>query len=119
MKRVVTAAIAIVVGLAAFGPVAAQDMGMCPHEETVQSLRSCVLHARELAHIDNPGITRSLLAKLDAAATALERDQTAVAINILESFASEVGAQNGKHILAPHAAHLEMHARMVIDALNA
>ena len=119
MKIVMTAAIAIVLSLAVAGPAVAQEMSMCPHEETIQSLRDCVLHAKEQAHIDSQGVTQSLLAKLDAAARAQERDQPAVAINILEAFVSELDAQAGQHIVTPHAGHLEMHAQMVIDALDA
>ncbi len=118
MKMFVTAAIAIMLGVATVGPTAAQEMSMCPHEATLQSLQACVQHAREQGHIDNQGVTRSLLAKLDAAAAAVERDQPAAAVDILEAFVSQLEAQDGKHIVAPHAGHLQMHAQMVIDALT-
>jgi len=118
MKIFLTAAIAIVLSLAVVGPVAAQEMSMCPHGETIASLQACVEHAREQGHIDNQGVTRSLVAKLGAADAALERDQPAVAVNILEAFVRQLEAQDGKHVVSPHAGHLEMHAQSVIEALT-
>ncbi len=119
MKMFLTAAIAIVLSLAAVGPAAAQEMSMCPHAPTIEALESCVEHAREQGHIDNKGVTRGLLAKLNAASAALERDQPTVAVNILEAFVNQLEAQDGKHIVSPHAGHLQMHAQRVIDALAA
>lgn len=118
IKVFLTAAIAIVLSLAVVGPAAAQEMNMCPHAATIEALASCVEHAREQGPIDNQGVTRGLLAKLDAAAAALERDQPAVAVNILAAFVNQLEAQDGQHIVAPHAGHLQMHAQMVIDALS-
>jgi hypothetical protein len=108
----------IVLGLIAPAPARAQTMDDCAHDATIQSLSTCVQHAAEHGHIDNPGVARSLLAKLDAAQTAQGRSQNAVAVDILEAFVREVHAQSGKHILQEHAEHLLMHAQMVIQALG-
>ena len=118
MKMFVTAVMALAFGLAVVSPAAAAGMAMCPHEATVQSLEACVEHAKANGYIDNQGISRSLLGKLDAAATAIERGQPEVASNILESVVNQLEAQDGKHIAAPHAGHLQDHAQMVIDALS-
>jgi len=110
----------IALGLAAPVPARAQAMDDCPHAPTptIASLRTCVQHATDEGHIDNQGITRSLLAKLDAAQAAFDREQTAVAVKGLEAFVRELDAQTGKHIVAEHAAHLRMHAQDVIAALS-
>jgi hypothetical protein len=107
----------IALGLAAPMPVRAQEMDHCPHEATIQSLRTCVQHAAEHEHIDNSGVARSLIAKLDAAQAAQDRGQIGVAVNKLEAFVRELEAQAGKHILEDHAEHLLHHAHMVIQAL--
>ena len=96
----------------------ASDDHECAHEPTVESLHHCVLHAAEAGHIDNPGVTTSLLSKLDAAQGALDLGQTDVAVNILQGFIHAVEAQAGKHIDEEHAAHMIEHANMVITALS-
>lgn len=108
----------MVLGLAYPVPARAQAMDDCPHAPTITSLRTCVQHAADHGHIDNRGIARSLIAKLDAAQAALDREQAAVAINKLEAFVRELDAQTGKHIVAEHAAHLRMHAQDVIATLG-
>src|SRR5215207_6253580 len=108
----------IALGLAAPMPARAQEMDHCPHEATIQSLRTCVQHAAEHEHIDNSGVARSLIAKLDAAQAAQDRGQPEVALNLLEAFVREVRAQSGKHIVQEHAEHLLMHAQSVIQALS-
>lgn len=111
--------ILVVVNLFTGVPVFASDEPMCPHHEaTVPSLRACVAHAAEMGHIDNQGVANSLLAKLDAAQSALGRGQKDVAIAQLQAFAHEVKAQAGKHIDAAHAEHMVMHANEVIAALR-
>lgn len=99
-------------------PVLASDGHDCVHEPTLQALRDCVVHAAHAGHIDNQGVTQSLLAKLDAAQAALDRGQPAVAVNNLKAFVRAVEAQSGQHIVAEHAAHLAMHAQQVIDTLG-
>lgn len=107
--------LALVVAVFAAFPlqVSASDEHDCDHAATVASLRDCVDH-----HIHNPGIVKSLLAKLDAAHAALDRGQPDVAVNNLYAFIHEVDAQAGKHIDPGHAAHLSMHATEVIAALG-
>ena len=118
MRLVFVTLTLVVLGLAAPVPARAQAIDDCPHAPTIQSLRACVQHAAEHKHIDNQGITRSLLAKLDAAQAALDRGQTAVAANTLKAFVRELDAQTGRHIVAEHAAHLQMHAQDVIAAVS-
>lgn len=123
MKRILSAIVVVaglLVSLLAAGPVRAQPpmTDTCPHEATVTSLRACVRHAADEGVIDNRGVVNSLLAKLDAAEASAERGQPAVAAAILAAFVREVEAQAGKHIASPHAEHLAMHARMVIEALQ-
>ena len=117
MRVMVIVLTLLVLSLIAPAPIRAQAMDECPHEATIQSLRMCVQHAAAHGHIDNQGVARSLLAKLDAAEAAQGRGQTEVAVNLLEAFVNEVQAQAGKHILQPHAEHLLMHAQAVIEAL--
>jgi hypothetical protein len=119
MRLLLVALTLVVFGVIAPVPARAQVMDNCAHEATIQSLRACVHHAAEQGHIDSQGVTRSLLAKLSAAQTALDRGQTAVAIDILEAFVHDVHAQSGKHILQEHAEHLLLHVQVVIRALGA
>jgi hypothetical protein len=107
----------VVISLAFPSLALAEDEHGCVHEPTVAALHHCVHHAAEAGHIDNPGVTKSLLAKLDAAQNALDRGQTDVAINNLQAFINAVEAQAGKHIVAEHAEHLVGHANEVIAAL--
>ena len=107
----------VVFGLIAPVPAQAQ-MDHCSHDATIQSLRACVHHAAAEGHIDNQGVTRSLLAKLDTAKAAQGRGQPEVALNLLEAFVREVRAQSGKHIVQEHAGHLLMHAQTVIQSLD-
>lgn len=119
MKSLFMVLIFAMLSLVIASPALAQAE-VCPnHETTVQALSQCVQHASEQGVIDNPGITKSLLAKLDAAQAAVDQGRPAVAINILEAFANEVQAQAGKHIApAMHAEHLLQHTQLVIDALG-
>ena len=118
MKLLFVTLTLIVLGLVTPVPARAQEMDDCPHAPTIASLRTCVQHAADEGHIDNRGIARSLLAKLDAAQAAFDRNQTAVAVKELEAFVRELDAQTGKHIVAEHATHLRMHALDVIAALG-
>jgi hypothetical protein len=109
----------VILSLITNGLALAHTEDACPHNMgTVQSLRECVQHASHHGAIDNPGITQSLLAKLDAAQAAVERNQLPVAVNILEAMARAVEAQAGKHIVPEHAQHLLEHTRLVIQALG-
>jgi hypothetical protein len=97
---------------------AAQGSDICPSEPTIQSLQACVLHAAEMGFIDNAGVTGSLLAKLDAAASAADRGQPLVAVQAIQAFVNEVTAQAGTHIDTEHAEHMLAHAQAVIQALG-
>ena len=104
---------------AAVAPAMAHEGDTCAHDTpTIEALRDCVVHAQEHGHIDNQGITQSLLALLDAAQAALDQGQTSAAIDALNAFIHLVEAQSGKHIVAEHASHLVEHAQLVIDALG-
>ena len=107
----------VIVSLLSVTPVFASEP--CPHPEpTISALHDCVAHATEMGHIDNQGVAHSLLAKLDSAQAALDRNQPQVAVDKLTAFIHEVEAQAGKHIDAAHAAHMIMHAQAVIDNLR-
>jgi hypothetical protein len=112
------AVILAVLSLMLATPVFAADGHGCAHDPIVQSLRNCVVHAAGVGHIDSQGITKSLLAKLDAAQAALDRGQTKTAVNNLNAFVRAVEAQTDKHIVAEHADHLIMHANQVIAAIE-
>ena len=100
-------------------PAFAADTMTCDHSgATIASLHHCVMHAFDMGHITNAGVANSLMAELDAAQAAFDRGQTDVAINLLNTFVSEVEAQSGKFIGVDHAGHLVMHAQMVIMALG-
>jgi hypothetical protein len=90
----------------------------CTHDQaTIGALHACVVHAADEGHINNPGVAKSLLAKLDAAQSALDRCQSDVAVHNLQAFQHEVKSQSGKHIVAEHAEHLLMHAQHIIEAI--
>lgn len=111
--------VVVFVSLLSVMPVFASDGMQCPHpEHTIQGLHHCVAHAAQKGHIDNQGVAKSLLAKVDAAQAAFDRGQTQVAVATLEAFVHEVEAQTGKHLLAEHATHMIMHAEHVIHALD-
>lgn len=119
MKSLFIALTMVVLSLIAARPVLAQAEDTCPHDTpTVQSLRVCVQHASDHGFIDNPGVVQSLLAKLNAAQGAVDRDQPLVAVNILKAFVREVKAQSGQHIDSTHAEHLLEHVQLVLQALG-
>jgi hypothetical protein len=115
-----TLALILILSIAMVAPARAAEMDMdgCSHDTTIESLRSCVEHAISQGHIDNVGIGRALLAKIDAAAKAVSTGDATRAVNILHAFISQVDAQSGRHIHAEHAAHLRSHAQAVIAALG-
>jgi hypothetical protein len=105
--------------LLAVSPVLAhEDMGCAHDATTIASLRACVLHARDLGHIDSERVAQSLLKKLDKAQANLDRGKVDDAIDKLEDFVNKVEDQSGKHIDPMHAEHLIHHAHMVIAALT-
>jgi len=110
-----------IIAVAGFATIPMIAAGMdCSMEPTVQSLEDCVQHAAEMGHIDNVGVAKSLLSKLHSAEVVRAHDGPAywTTINILRAFIGEVQAQSGKHIDAEHAHHMELHAQMIIDALQ-
>lgn len=64
------------------------------------------------------GLENSLVAKLERAEEALERDQQAVAINKLNSFINEVEAQRDKKLTERQADCLVSCANIVIRCLS-
>ena len=119
MRIMILALIAAALSVPVAVPASAAAMEDCSHAPTIAALRSCVQHAIDNGHIDNPGVARSLLAKLDSAQKSVDRSQPAVAINKLEAFIHELDAQAGKHIETEHATHMRTHAQDVITALSA
>lgn len=119
MRMLVTVVVLVAVALFSAPKTLAQEMcpglGMTP---TITSLSDCVEHALTMGHIDRAGVANSLLAKLDTAQAAQDRKQVAVSIHLLEGFINEASAQAGIHIEEMHAAHMIMHAEMVIAALG-
>ena len=119
MKLLMTFLTLAVLSLVAVQPALAHTGEDCTHDmATIESLHHCVQHALEQGHIDNPGIAKGLLAKVDAAQAAFDRGQAAVAMHTLQAFIQEVNAQAGKHIITEHAGHLVEHAQMVVKALG-
>ena len=119
MKRWLLFLIVTTLALLAVSPVLAQeDMG-CTHDDpTIAALRECVVHAREMGHIDSDQVAQSLLKKLDKAQASLDDGKGSNAIGKLEGFIEEVQEQAGEHIDPIHAEHLIEHAQMVIAALG-
>jgi hypothetical protein len=118
MRILILALIAAALSVSAGVPASATAMDDCSHAPTIAALRTCVQHAIDQGHIDNPGVAHSLLAKLDNAQKAVDRDQPVVAIAKLNAFIHELDAQAGKHIAIEHATHMRSHAQDVIAALS-
>lgn len=118
MNRFLVALVFIVAfGVVRPHPALAESMDGCM-QPGIAGLTMCVQHCAVQGFIANQGVAQSLLAKLDAAQTALDRGQPAVVVKQLEAFVQEVQAQTGKQIDVAHAQHMVMHAHMVIDALQ-
>ena len=95
-------------GLVLVAPVSAGALEMdgCAHDPTLDALRACVVHATEQGHIDNAGVARALLAKIDAAERAVEAGDVNRAVAGVSAFVTLVEAQSGTHVAAEHADHL-------------
>jgi hypothetical protein len=118
---VTLALLLLAVGFNLFTPSSASAKGMaddCMHAATIDSLEMCVIHAKELGHINSQYVAHTLLVKLERAEDALKDGQTETAIWWLKAFIYEVKTQSGNHIVPMHAMHLVMHAEMVIQALQ-
>ena len=119
MKRWFWILMVMVLSLLAVSPALAHEEMGCAHDATtIASLRECVVHAREMGHIDSERLAQSLLKKLDKAQASLDRGKVDDAIDKLEDFVEKVEDQSGQHIDSMHAEHLIHHAHMVIMALE-
>jgi hypothetical protein len=96
-----------------------QGSDTCPLVATVPSLQVCIQHAADMEFVDNQGVVKSLMAKLDTVQAARDRGQPGVAVHMITAFEGEVIAQAGKHIDAGHAQHVVLHAQVVMPALEA
>ena len=113
-----TLAIMLLLSFVLPASAAAQAAPDCAMTPTIAALRECVQHAADMGHITNQGVTRSLLAELRVAQTALDRGNPRVAIVLLRAFVREVKALSGRFIEPTHAAHLVEHAQLVIKTLQ-
>lgn len=119
MKRRLFVVMVMALSLLAVSPVLAhEDMGCVHDATTIASLRECVVHARDMGHIDSDRVAQNLLKKLDKAQANLDRGKVHDALDKLEDFIEMVEDQSGKHIDPMHAEHLIEHAQMVIIALE-
>lgn len=119
MKRWLFVITLVALSLLSVSPALAhEDMGCAHDATTIASLRECVVHAREMGHIDSDRVAQNLLKKLDKAQANLDRGEVDNAIDKLEDFVEKVEDQSGKHIDPMHAEHLIHHAHMVIMALD-
>jgi uncharacterized protein YfcZ (UPF0381/DUF406 family) len=118
-RRFAVLGLIVALSLLAVSPALAhEDMG-CAHDvATIASLRECVVHAREMGHIDSDQVAENLLKKLDKAQASLDDGKVSSAIGKLEGFIETVQEQAGEHIDPMHAEHLIHHAHMVIAALG-
>lgn len=119
MKRWLFVFLVVALSLLAVSPVLAQEDLGCAHDvATIAALRECVVHAREMGHIDSDRVAQSLLKKLDQAQAMLDGGKVDAAIEKLEGFIEIVQEQAGQHIDQVHAEHLIEHAQLVIAALD-
>jgi hypothetical protein len=81
---------------------------------TPESIKEDVRYFLSVGDIKNKGLANSLLAKLNAAARAIERDQCPTAINIYNAFIHELNAQSGKGVAATAAAIMIADAEYLI-----
>lgn len=119
MKRCLMVLTVVTLSLLAVSPALAhEDMGCAHDATTIASLRECVVHAREMGHIDSDQMAQNLLKKLDKAQASLDSGKVHSAIEKLKDFVDTVREQSGEHIDPVHAEHLIQHAQMVIAALD-
>ena len=119
MKRGLLVFMVVALSLLTVSPALAQeDMGCAHDTTTIASLRECVVHAREMGHIDSDRVAQKLLKKLDQAQAKLNNGKVEAAIEKLEGFIEIVQEQSGKHIDPMHAEHLIQHAQLVIATLD-
>ena len=65
---------------------------------TIQSTSFDITNSLKLGLINDQGVAKSLLQKLEAATTAESLGQNQTKVNILNAFKNELNAQSGKHI---------------------
>lgn len=87
--------------------------------ETIQELRLAVLDLGLAETRGGAGVEKSLLAKLDAALRSAGREDADKVIDVMASFAEQVGALSGKRITEADAAALIGMAEDVIEMVGA
>lgn len=85
---------------------------------TLTALRESVLHAASKGHIDDQRVVVSLLATLDAAQAAVDREDVSAAVSLLRALIRELAAQAGQHVVGAHAERLMDYAEAVIADLG-
>lgn len=119
MKRWLLVFTVVALSLLTVSPALAQeDMGCAHDAATIAALRDCVVHAREMGHIDSDRVAERLLNTLDRAQAKLDLGKVVAAIDKLEDFVELVQAQSGRHIEPLHAERLIQHAQLVIATLD-
>lgn len=109
----------VALSLLTVSPTLAQEDLGCAHDvATIAALRDCVVHAREMGHIDSDRVAQKLLNTLDKAQAKLDRGKVNAAIEKLEDFVELVQEQSGRHFDPLHTERLIHHAHMVIAALG-
>lgn len=91
---------------------------ICPTDNPLDNLPTCITHHYEMGDINNQGIYKSLLAKADNAITLFERGNNGAAVNILDALINELEAQKGHHMTSTAADMLIMHAEMAITQID-
>ncbi len=91
---------------------------ICPMDDPLGNLPTCITHHYEMGDIDNQGIYKSILTKANNAVALSEQGNTGAAINILNALINELEAQKGHHISSTAADMLIMHAETAIDQIN-
>jgi hypothetical protein len=82
---------------------------------TPESIKEDVRYFRSIGQVKNDGLANSLLAKLNAAADAIARDNCPTATNIYNAFIHHLNAQSGKGVDATAAAILIADAQYLIE----
>ncbi|MCL4435322.1 MAG: hypothetical protein M1387_01235 [Thaumarchaeota archaeon] len=91
---------------------------ICPTDNPLGSLPTCITHHYEMGDINNQGIYKSLQTKADNAVTLFQQGNNGAAINKLNALINELEAQKGHHITPTAADMLIMHAEMAITQIS-
>lgn len=81
---------------------------------TVDTVEAQIQNALASGAIDNSGVASSLLAELQAAASATAAGQCSAAANLYSAFINDVSAQSGKHVAAATASQLISEAQVLM-----